>query len=128
MGIDPAPFWANLFLFYFESKYVQNLVSLGSTRAFNFHSTSRFIDDLCAINDGNEFSTCHGDIYPPELELKIEYQGSHATFLDLDITLKDGIFIYKIFDKRDKFPFFIVRMPHLSSNIPSSAFLWFSLL
>ena len=62
------------------------------------------------------------DIYPPELELKIEHQGGHATFLDLDITIKDDIFVYKLFDKRDTFPFFIVRMPHLSSNIPSSIF------
>ena len=30
--------------------------------------------------------------------------------------------MYKLFDKRDKFPFSIVRMPQLSSNIPSSIF------
>ena len=45
---------------------------------------------------------------------------THATFLDLDITLKDGIFIYKLFDKRDAFPFFIVRIPNKGSNIPST--------
>ena len=50
------------------------------------------------------------------------HQGTHATFLDLDITIKDNIFIYKLFNKRDKFSFFIVRMPHLSSKIPSSIF------
>ena len=122
MGIDPAPFWANLFLYFFESKYVTSLVSQGSPRAFKYHGTGRFIDDLCAINDGHEFSKSFRNIYPKELELKIEHQGTHATFLDLDITIKDNIFIYKLFDKRDAFPFFIVRMPHLSSNIPSSIF------
>ena len=66
--------------------------------------------------------TSHHEIYPKELELKIEHHGDHATFLDLDITIQNGIFVYKLFDKRDKFPFFIVRMPHLSSNIPSSVF------
>ena len=45
MGIDPAPFWANLFLYSFESKFVQSLISLGSTRAYHFHSVGRFIDD-----------------------------------------------------------------------------------
>jgi len=122
MGIDPAPFWANLFLYHFESKFVQSLISLGSTRAYNFHSVGRFIDDLCAINDRDEFLSCFKDIYPPELELKVEHHGTHATFLDLDITVKDGKFVYKLFDKRDAFPFFIVRMPHLSSNIPSTTF------
>ena len=122
MGIDPAPFWANLFLYFFESKYVKDLISLGSQKAYKFHGTGRFIDDLCAINDGNEFYKSFKNIYPHDLELKVEHQGTHATFLDLDITIKDNIFVYKLFDKRDKFPFFIVRMPHLSSNMPSSTF------
>ena len=54
--------------------------------------------------------------------LKIEHSGSHASFLNLDISIKDGIFIYKLFDKRDAFPFSIVRMPHKDSNIPESIF------
>ena len=30
------------------------------------------------------------------------------------------IFFYKLFYTRDKFPFFIVRIPHLKRNIPST--------
>ena len=56
------------------------------------------------------------EIYPKELELKVEHHGNHATFLDFDITIKSNIFVYKLFDKRDKFPFFIVRMPHLQPS------------
>ena len=37
--------------------------------------------------------------------------------LDLDIKIKVGNFH---FDKRDSFPFCIVRMPDKSSNVPSS--------
>ena len=122
MGIDPAPFWANLFLYYFESKFVQSLISSGSPAAYNFHSVGRFIDDLCALNDRDEFGNSFKTIYPQELELKVEHKGDHATFLDLDITIKDGIFVYKLFDKRDAFPFSIVRMPHRESNIPSNVF------
>ena len=36
--------------------------------------------------------------------------------------IEGNIFLYKLFDIRDKFPFFIVRVPYLSSNIPSSIF------
>ena len=122
MGIDPAPFWANLFLYYYESKYVQNLISSGSPRAYNFHSVGRFIDDLCAINDRDDFFSCYNDIYPKELQLKVEHHGIHATFLDLDISIENNIFRYKLFDKRDAFPFFIVRMPHKDSNLPSIIF------
>ena len=32
------------------------------------------------------------------------------------------MFIYKLFDKRDAFPFFIVRMPYIDSSIPKSIF------
>ena len=56
------------------------------------------------------------------MELKVEHQGHHATFLELDITIVDNMFIYKLFDKRDDFPFFVVRMPYLDSNIPSFVF------
>ena len=44
-GIDPALFAENLFYF-FESKHVQNLISKKSTRAYKYHATSQFIDDL----------------------------------------------------------------------------------
>ena len=122
MGIDPASFWANLFLYYYESKHVQKLASQKNIRSYKYHSMNRFIDDLLAINDGGEFGKSFKEIYPPELELKVEHQGPHATFLDLDISLLNHKFIYKLFDKRDAFSFFIVRMPHLSSNIPSAVF------
>ena len=46
----------------------------------------------------------------------------HITVLDLDIKVEDGIFVYKLFDKRDKFPFFIVHMPRFESNVPSTIF------
>ena len=41
--------------------------------------------------------------------------------MSLDITIKEGTFI-KLFDKRDSFPFSVVRMPHLESNIPQDIF------
>ena len=122
MSIDPAPFWANLFLYFFKSKHVQNLISKKSTRAYKYHANSRFIDDLYAINDGDVFSKSFKCIYPVELELKLKHSGTHATSLDLDIKIQNGIFVYRPFHKRDKFPFFIVRIPHFESNIPSTIF------
>ena len=44
-------------------------------------------------------------MYPKELELKVEHQGDHTTFFYLDVTIKEGTFIYKLFDKRDSFFF-----------------------
>ena len=122
MGIDPAPFWANLFLYAYEVNYMSDLIASDKVKARRFHSTNRFIDDLCALNDGGEFRRVHKDIYPSELELKEEHSGSEASFLSLYININEGIFVYKLFDKRDGFPFSIVRMPYISSNIPESIF------
>ena len=58
MGIDPAPFWANLYLYSYEEEFISNLVDSGEkVRARHFHACRRFIDDLCAMNDGGEFGS-----------------------------------------------------------------------
>ena len=46
------------------------------------------------------------DTYPPELQLKVEDFVTHGTFWNLDTTVRDGVFIYKLFDKHDSFPSF----------------------
>ena len=122
MGSDPAPFMANLFLYYYESKWVKNLKKDSLQKARRFSHTFRFIDDLLTINDNNLFLQNFKDIYPPELQLNLESSGDHVTFLDLDLTLVDGHLDVKLFDKRDSFPFAIVRLPFLSSNIPTTMF------
>ena len=40
----------------------------------------------------------------------------------MDITTEDNIFVYKLFDQRSVFSFFIAGMPYQSSNISSSVF------
>ena len=122
MGIDPAPFWANLYLHRYEEIFISSQMSVNKVRARKFIHATRFIDDECNLNDCGEFSRSYKEIYPKELELKCEHQGTHATFLDIDITIVDGLFIYKLFDKRDDFPFSIVRMPDLTGNIPDHVF------
>ena len=58
MGIDSAPFWANLFLYSYEEEYISLLISPDKIKARHSHLTKRFIDDLCATNDGGEFERC----------------------------------------------------------------------
>ena len=122
MGSDPAPFMANLFLYFYEAKYVNELKKSDMAKARKFRNTFRFIDDLLTVNDDGEFEKNISRIYPPELELKKEHSGDSVSFLDLQINLLDGKFRTSLFDKRDSFPFSIVRMPYKSSNIPSRIF------
>ena len=127
VGIKPAPFWANHYLYEsmnpnYESKYITNAIRTDKLRGRQFGSTFQFIVDLCALNDGGEFSKAFLEIYSTELELKVENNGSHATFLDLDIFIDKGKFIYKMVDKQDTFSFDIVRLLSITSNIPSMIF------
>ena len=123
MGSDPAPFFANLFLYHYERKWMLQLKRKDIHRARKFGNVFRFIDDLNAMNDSGEFAANFRSIYPPELELSKENKSDNrASFLDLDISLNGGTFEVGLFDKRDAFPFSIVRMPYKDSNIPSSIF------
>ena len=122
IGIDPAPFCANLYLYSYEEDYISDMIKSDKVCACHFHAGMRFIDDLLGLNNGGEFARSSGEIYPSDLELKEEHSGIHATFLNLDISISNQRFVYKLFDKRDSFPFFIVRMPHMYSNILKSIF------
>ena len=123
MGSDPAPFFANLFLYFHEEKYMKKLKKVDKRKARRYGNVFRFIDDLNSMNDGGEFERSFGEIYPPELELKKENSNNdQASFLDLDIKVNNRVFDIQLFDKRDAFPFPIVRMPFTSSNMPSSIF------
>ena len=112
----------NLLFYTYENEYMSELISNDKVKACHFHATKRFIDDLGTLNDGGAFNDFYKDIYPTELQLKVEHSGTYATFLNLDITLKDGVFVYKLFDKPDGFLFFIVCIPYIDSNIPKSIF------
>ena len=67
------------FFTFFESKYIKQLVSNGSSKAYKYYGVSSFIDDICAIKDGNEFLTSFKNIYSKMLELKVEHQGNHTS-------------------------------------------------
>lgn len=82
-----------------------------------------FINNLNVINDAEIFTSKLKDIYPEGLELHRENgNNTKASFLDLDIKIKNNQFQMGLFGKRDSFSFSIVRMPEQSSNVPSSMF------
>ena len=106
MGSDPAPAFANLFLYHYESSWLDSTKKKNNILARKFGQVYRYIDDLIAINDGHSFETYHKEIYPEELQLNRENETYLSTdFLDLHIELQNGIFTTRLFDKRDHFGF-----------------------
>ena len=98
------------------------LIKSDKRKAMSFHGLSRYIDDMLCLNDSDYFSKSFREIYPPNLQLKMEHCGAHGSFLDLGIEIENEKFHYKLFDKRDSFPFQIIRMPYYDSNIPFFTF------
>ena len=62
-----------------------------------------------------------GQIYPTELQLnKVNSSDTETPFLDLNLSITNGIVSYKIYDKRDDFNFEIVNFPFLDGDVPHS--------
>lgn len=95
MGIDCAPFLANLFLFYYEYKVQlkqQSQFAKTFSCTFRWHTYAKFEHEI-------------SNIYPPQLELK------KTTIAELSWDSS--------FNKKDGFDFHIVNFPYMDSNIPS---------
>ena len=123
MGSDPAPAFANLFLFHYESSWLLSIKKSNNILARKFGQVFRYIDDLLALNDGQSFEANYRDIYPPELQLNKENEGYSCTdFLDMHIEIQDKVFTTRLYDKRDHFGFDITRLPYRDSNIPAKMF------
>ena len=122
MGTNCAPLLADIFLYSYETKFIQSLLSTGRKQlASRFNFTYRYIDDVLSINNP-EFENYLGQMYPVELEIKdMTKSNTSASYLDLLLSIgRDGKLHISIYDKRDDFNFRITNFPFLSSNIPAS--------
>ena len=94
MGTNCAPLVADLFLFCYERDFMLSLSDNNQTDIIDtFNSTSRYLDDLLNI-DNPYFEQMVGQIYPTDTE---------APFLDLNLSITNGIVYSKVYDKLDDF-------------------------
>ena len=121
MGCDCASQIADLFLYWFEHSYIAKGVDSKNPAIHYLQYASRYIDDLNVPNISSDIcKTICNDIYPDDLEIiptnSLNYS---TTFLDLDITVEDGRFVSKLYNKRRDFGFKVITFPNLRSNIPN---------
>ena len=104
MGTNCAPLFADLFLFCYERDYMLSLSVNNLTDIIEaFNATSRYLDDLLNI-ENPYFEQMVGQIYPTELQLdKASSSDTEAPFLDLNLSITNGIVSSKIYDKQDAF-------------------------
>ena len=67
MGSYPAPFYVNLFFFFYECTWLKSIRNANSGVVRKFGNIFRFIDDLIAIKDKNEFQNHYKKVCPLQL-------------------------------------------------------------
>ena len=88
-----------------------------------FNSTSRYLEDLLNI-DNPLFEQMVGQIYPTHRQLnKANSSDTEASFLDLNLSITNGIVSSKIYDKLYDFNFEKVNFPLLDGDVPRP-YLW----
>ena len=112
MGGNASPLIADLYLSWLEYQYLSKLVR---NKDFNLlHKlkyNSRYIDDIITPNVEN-FLEIAKHIYPTEIPLEqTDNDSLHDTFLDLDITVVNNRFCFKVFHKVDLFDFEVISFP-----------------
>ena len=122
MGTNSAPHMANIYLFEYEYKYIQQLKNSNKIKELKRLSMIfRYQDDLLVINDHGLFDSIYKDIYPQEMILKnTNVSPCVVNFLDCTISIYQGRFVFKLFDKRNEFKFNVLNYPHACGNIPTA--------
>ena len=46
--------------------------------------------------------SCPLEKHPTELELEVEHQEKHVTYLEINITMENGNFFYELFNKKKR--------------------------
>ena len=103
-----------------EYKYVDAKVRAGLIdEADRLKFFRRYRDDCTSLNIDN-FMDIARDIYPPSLSLTQENdQLDKASVLDMDVSIQDSNIVTRVFCKTDLFPFHVISLPFLDSNLDS---------
>ena len=98
---------------YIDSKVKSGLISDASKLKF----FRRYRDDCTSLNI-DDFMTISRDMYPPSLELTKENdRPDGANVLDMVVELSEGNIVTKVYCKTDDFPFQVISLPYLESNL-----------
>jgi len=103
-----------------EFKYIDGKVKLGLIDdADRLKYFRRYRDDCTSLNVDN-FMNIASHIYPPSLTLTHENdQIDCANVLDMEVKIHLGNVTTKVFCKTDLFPFDVISLPYLDSNLDS---------
>jgi hypothetical protein len=118
MGTNCAPAIFNLYLYYYESRWIDEMLENDRMdEAKKYHMTFRLIDDVCAVDCPDFKELCSS--YPDFLSLdNTTLEDDSVNFLGMNLKFTESGLQMKVYDKRKDYPFKVVRFPNLLSEIP----------
>ena len=118
MGGSSSGWLSDCSLMVDEFRYVDGKVKAGLfDEADRLRFFRRYRDDCTTLNVSN-FLDIAGEIYPPSLSLTQENsETDRANVLDMVVNLDNGCVTTKVFCKTDLFPFNVISLPFLESNL-----------
>ena len=104
-----------------EFRYIDGKIKAGLTEeADSLRFFRRYRDDCTTLNLDN-FLDIAREIYPPSLTLTQENDDNRgANVLDMVVNIQDNIITTKVFCKTDFFPFNVISLPFLDSNLDTN--------
>ena len=103
-----------------EFRYIENKVKAGLIdEARGLRYFSRYRDDCTTLNVSN-FMDISAEIYPPSLSLTQENDNfQEVNVLDMHVKIQNGEVSTRVYCKTDDFPFNVISLPFLTSNLDS---------
>ena len=101
-----------------EFRYVDSKVKSGARiEAERLEFFRRYRDDCTSLNIRN-FMAISTEIYPPSLTLTQENDDlERADVIDMEVRIQDGGISSRVYCKTDAFPFDVISLPFLESNL-----------
>ena len=103
-----------------EYKYIDGKVRAGLFDEVDRLKYFRRYRDDCTSLNVDDFLLIAGEIYPPSLTLTQENdRPDRANVLDMVVEVKDLSIVTRVYCKTDHFPFDVISLPFLESNLDS---------
>ncbi len=117
MGGNASPLLADLTLSVLEFKFLNSNLHFRESKLLNY--MTRFIDDLFSVNAPTFMELCK-QIYPASLPLeRTNNEPETCDYLDFTAKLANGRLELSLYDKTKAFPFGVIKITDVTSNIHS---------
>ena len=122
MGMRPSPRIANLYLHCKEYAFIVRMLIKAQLIIHKyFAAVFRYQDDGIAGNNDNKMDEYKHDIYGDMIPIKQNTSDTEANYMNVTVSVQDGQYRIKSYDKKRDFESKPIQFTHISSDTPDKA-------